>query len=83
MNKLTKVDFSHNKNLKEISLFTIYDGKCNLLTSEAMSDVVKSLPNRAGKEKGKLWVGYTEVGYDCPILPADVAEAERKNWVLL
>ena len=48
-----------------------------------MTDVVKSLPDRTGKEAGDFKIGYTEEGYDCPILPADVAEAERKNWVLL
>jgi tetratricopeptide (TPR) repeat protein len=81
-NKLTKVDFSHNKNLKQISLYIDYDGKCNYLTSEAMTDVVASLPDRTGKEAGEFVIGYTVAGYDCPILPEDVAEAERKNWVL-
>ena len=80
-NHLTKVDFSHNKNLKRIYLYG--DGKCNYLTSEAMTDVVKSLPDRTGKEAGDFKIGYTVEGYDCPILPDDVAIAEGKNWVLL
>ena len=82
-NKLTKVDFSHNKNLKRIYLYDSYEGKCNYLTSEAMTDVVKSLPDRTGKEAGDFKIGYTVEDYDCPILPDDVAIAEGKNWVLL
>ena len=83
-NHLTKVDFSHNKNIKRIYLYSSYDGKCNYLTSETMTDVVASLPDRTGKEAGDFDIGYTvEVeGYDCPILPADVAIAEGKNWKL-
>ena len=79
-NKLTKVDFSHNKNLKEVYLYDGYDKNCNYLTSEAMSDVVKSLPDRTGKEAGMFAIGYTVAGYDCPILPADVTLAKSKNW---
>ena len=82
-NHLTKVDFSHNKNLKKIYLYDSSERKCNFLTSEAMTDVVKSLPDRTGKEAGDFKIGYTEEGYDCPILPEDVAIAEGKNWVLL
>ena len=82
MNKLTKVDFSHNKNLKKIYLYNSTEGKCNYLTSEAMTDVVKSLPDRTDKEAGEFNIGYTVDGYECPILPADVAIAEGKNWVL-
>lgn len=81
-NKLTKVDFSHNKNLKEIRLYVPYDNKCNDLTSEAMTDVVASLPDRTGKEEGIFVIGYIAEGYECPILPADVAIAEGKNWKL-
>ena len=81
-NKLTKVDFSHNKNLKEIYLYGPYDNKCNDLTSEAMTDVVASLPDRTGKEEGIFVIGYIAEGYECPILPADVAIAEGKNWKL-
>jgi len=81
--KLTKVDFSHNKNIKRIYLYNSDERKCNYLTSETMTDVVASLPDRTGKEAGDFKIGYTEEGYDCPILPADVAIAEGKNWVLL
>lgn len=81
--KLTKVDFSHNKNIKRIYLYNSDERKCNYLTSEAMTDVVASLPDRTGKEAGDFKIGYTEEGYDCPILPEDVAIAEGKNWVLL
>ena len=81
-NKLTKVDFSHNKNIKKISLYISYEGKCNYITSETMTDVVASLPDRTGKEAGEFNIGYTVEGYDCPILPADVAIAQGKNWVL-
>ncbi|MBR3773297.1 MAG: hypothetical protein IKK86_02575 [Alistipes sp.] len=81
--KLTKVDFSHNKNIKRIYLYNSDERKCNYLTSETMTDVVASLPDRTGKEAGDFKIGYTEEGYDCPILPDDVAIAEGKNWVLL
>ncbi len=79
-NKLNKVDFSHNKNLKDIILYDYYDKDCNYLTSEAMTDVVASLPDRKGKEEGVFNIGYTVEGYDCPILPADVTLAKSKNW---
>ena len=77
INKLTKVDFSHNKNLKKISLFN------NQITGENMTALVESLPDRTGKEVGKLYLKNCAEDDKSAILLSDIAIAEGKNWEVL
>ena len=76
-NNLTKVDFSHNKNLKEIMLYE------NQITGENMTALVESLPDRTGKETGKLYLKIADEDDESAILLSDIAIAEGKNWEVL
>ncbi len=80
---LTMLDVSKAKELKEITCFQ------QKLRGQAMTDFINSLPDRTGKETGKLYAlisGRDEkdnaLWEDNKIVTSDVAIAKSKNWTI-
>ena len=74
-NQLTHLDVSHNG---ELQFLKCYD---NQIKGEAMTVLVKSLPDRMDKEPGRFQVIGEDAKTDGNIcLKSDVAIAKAKNW---
>lgn len=52
----------------------------NNLSGEAVDDLITSLPNRKGKDSGKLYFRHTFGTYAGKMTPEQVQAAKAKNW---
>ena len=74
-NQLTSLDVSHNAQLKTL---VCYD---NALNTSALDDIYCALPDRKGKENGKICPVYSDTSSNHAIvLATNKANAISKNW---